>query len=156
MFSTADKNFATGYYHWFFLIQPDGLPEKLIGSDPEYYLKEKLKRWSGKNKDFDNKAVMEYVRCFSSYEAIAASCSDYRAAATIDLEHDEQDFEKKIKCPLLVLWGNEGFVHRTYDVLQTWEDKADNVMGKALNSGHFLAEENPAETLEEMRRFFNN
>ncbi|HSG30085.1 MAG TPA: alpha/beta hydrolase [Thermodesulfobacteriota bacterium] len=156
MFSKADKIFATGYYHWFFLIQPGGLPEKMIGSDPEYYLTEKLKRWSGKNKDFHNNAVIEYVRCFSSPDAIAASCADYKAAASIDLEHDEKDFNNKIICPLLVLWGNEGFVHRTYDVLQTWEEKAENVTGKALNSGHFVAEENPQETLDEILSFFKN
>jgi len=154
MFSTADKNFATGYYHWFFLIQPGGLPEKLIGSDPEYYLTEKLKRWSGKNKSFDDEAVSEYVRCFSSTDAITASCEDYRAAATIDLIHDEADFEEKINCPLLVLWGNEGFVHRTYDVLETWKEKAHHVQGNALNSGHFIAEENPEETLAELSVFF--
>lgn len=154
MFKTADKNFATGYYHWFFLIQPDGLPEKMIGADPEYYLKEKLKRWSGKNKNFSADAVKEYVRCFSTPEAIHASCEDYRAAATIDLLHDEQDLDKKVLCPLHVLWGNEGFVHRTYDVLSTWRDKALNVTGKAIKSGHFLPEENPEETLEELCKFF--
>jgi haloacetate dehalogenase len=70
--------------------------------------------------------------------------------------HDEQDFEQKIKCYLLVLWGNEGFVHRTYDVLKTWKEKAQHVQGKALNSGHFLAEENPEETLSELNNFFND
>ncbi len=99
--------------------------------------------------------MKEYVRCFSNPRAIHASCEDYRAAATIDLIHDEQDYKKKIKCPLLVLWGNEGFVHRTYDVLQTWEEKAQNVQGIALNSGHFLAEENPEEALSELRAFFS-
>lgn len=156
MFSMADKHFATGYYHWFFLIQPGGLPEKLIGCDPEYYLTEKLKRWSGKNKDFDPEAVKEYIRCFSTPDGVRASCDDYRAAASIDMAHDESDFDERIKCPLLVLWGSEGFVHRTYDVLKTWEAKADHVQGKVLNSGHFLAEENPDETLEELIAFFNN
>jgi len=154
MFKTADKNFATGYYHWFFLIQPGGLPEKMIGADPEYFLKEKLNRWSGSNKNFSTDAITEYVRCFSTPEAIHASCEDYRASATIDLVHDEQDLHKKIKCPLLILWGNEGFVHRTYDVLSTWREKALNVTGKAINSGHFLPEENPGETLEELQNFF--
>ncbi|NIP39745.1 MAG: alpha/beta hydrolase [Candidatus Dadabacteria bacterium] len=156
MFSTIDKNFATGYYHWFFLIQPGGLPERLIGNDPKYYLEEKIGKWSGKNKNFSKQALQEYIRCFSSPDTIHASCEDYRAAASIDLEHDEADFEKKIKCPLLVLWGNEGFVHRTYDVLKTWEEKAINVQGEALNSGHFLPEENPQETLEQLSKFFND
>lgn len=155
MFTTADKEFATGYYHWFFLIQPDGLPEKLIGEDPEYYLAEILKRWSGKNKNFDPEAVREYSRCFSDPACIHGSCEDYRAAASIDLIHDEEDIDKKISCPLLVLWGNEGFVHRKYDVLDTWKQRASDVRGKALNSGHFIPEENPNQVLDELMRFFN-
>jgi len=155
MFTTADKEFATGYYHWFFLIQPDGLPEKLIGEDPEYYLAEILKRWSGKNKNFDPEAVREYSRCFSDPACIHGSCEDYRAAASIDLIHDEEDMDKKISCPLLVLWGNEGFVHRKYDVLDTWKQRASDARGKALNSGHFIPEENPNQVLDELMRFFN-
>lgn len=154
MFTTADKEFATGYYHWFFLIQPDGLPEKLIGEDPEYYLREILRRWSGKRKEFNPSAVSEYVRCFSASSCIHGSCEDYRAASTIDLEHDEEDMEKKIMCPLLVLWGNEGFVHRKYNVLEVWEKRAVNVTGKALDSGHFLPEENPKDVLYELKKFF--
>lgn len=156
MFKTADKNFATGYYHWFFLIQKDGLPEKMIGEDPGYYLNEKLKRWSGENKNFHPDAVKEYIRCFGSPEGIHASCEDYRAAASIDLEHDEKDMNKKIECPLLVLWGKEGFVHRTYDVLETWKERAENVSGRALDCGHFVPEENPDSTLREILKFFQS
>ena len=154
MFTTADKEFATGYYHWFFLIQPGGLPEKLIGSDPEYYLTEILKRWSGKNKNFDPETVKEYIRHFSDLECIHGSCEDYRAASSIDLVHDEEDMNKKIECPLLVLWGNEGFVHRKYDVLATWKERAVNLSGRALDSGHFLPEENPGQVLEELVNFY--
>ena len=153
MFKTADTEFATGYYHWFFLIQPGGLPEKLIGEDPEYYLTEILKRWSGKNKEFGPEVVAEYIRCFSDPDCIHGSCEDYRAASTIDLEHDEEDMDKKVLCPLLVLWGNEGFVHRKYDVLETWEERAANVTGKALDSGHFLPEENPTQVLASLKDF---
>ncbi len=153
MFTTADKEFATGYYHWFFLIQPDGLPEKLIGEDPAYYLTEILKRWSGKNKDFDSETVKHYIDAFSDPECIHGSCEDYRAASSIDLVHDEEDMDKKIECPLLVLWGNEGFVHRKYDVLETWKDRAKDVRGKALDSGHFVPEENPGQVLEELLNF---
>ena len=156
MFTTADKEFATGYYHWFFLIQPGGLPEKLIGDDPEYYLAEILKRWSGKNKEFHPEAVKNYLRCFSDPDCIHGSCEDYRAASTIDLEHDEEDMNNKISCPLLVLWGNEGFVHRKYDVLDTWEKRAANVTGKALDSGHFLPEENPDQVLAELMGFLKS
>lgn len=154
MYTTADKEFSTGYYHWFFLIQPDGLPEKLIGNDPEYYLTEILKRWSGKNKNFDPEIVKVYIKHFSDPECIHGSCEDYRAASSIDLIHDEEDMKKKIECPLLVLWGNEGFVHRKYDVLATWEKRADNISGKALDSGHFLPEENPGQVLQELVKFY--
>ena len=156
MFKTADKNFAAGYYHWFFLIQPDGLPERMIGCDPEYYLREKLRRWSAPGATFDEAAVREYVRCFSAPEAIHASCEDYRAAATIDLVHDEADFEKRIECPLLVLWGGMGFVHRTYDVLATWREKALDVRGGPLDCGHFLPEEKPEEVTAELLKFFSS
>ena len=155
MFTTADKEFATGYYHWFFLIQPGGLPEKLIGNDPEYYLTEILKRWSGENKDFDTGIVKEYIKHFSDPECIHGSCEDYRAASTIDLVHDEEDMNRKIECPLLVLWGNQGFVHRKYDVLATWKERAVIISGKAIDSGHFLPEENPGEVLEELVRFYD-
>lgn len=154
MFKTTDRDFATGYYHWFFLIQPDGLPEHMIGTDPAYYLAEKLKRWSAPGAVFAEEAMAEYLRCFSKPESIHASCEDYRASASIDLEHDEEDINKKVQCPLLVLWGTKGFVHRTYDVLAVWRDRAKQVEGKGIDCGHFLPEEAPAAVCEELLRFF--
>ena len=154
MFKTTDQHFATGYYHWFFLIQPDGLPEKMIGDDPAYYLKEKLKRWSASGAKFDDDAIDEYIRCFSQPETIHASCEDYRAAASIDLEHDEADLNKKIQCPLLVLWGEKGFIQCTYDVLDVWKEYANDVEGKALDSGHFMPEEVPETVSKELKSFF--
>ena len=156
MFTRADKAFATGYYHWFFLIQPDNLPEKMIGCDAEYYLKEKLRRWSASGARFDEKAVQEYVRCFSDPVSIHASCEDYRAAATIDLVHDEEDSGKKIACPLLVLWGAKGFINRTYYVIDTWREKALDVRGNTLDCGHFLPEEKPDEVCGELIKFFTS
>ena len=154
MFKTADKHFSTGYYHWFFLIQPDGLPEKMIGADPEYYLLEKLRRWSAPGAEFHPEAVKEYVRCFSDPRAIHASCEDYRAAASIDIVHDEEDTDARITCPLLALWGGKGFIHRTYDVLEVWREKALSVSGKPLDCGHFVPEEKPQETSAELLSFF--
>ncbi|WP_020677118.1 alpha/beta fold hydrolase [Geopsychrobacter electrodiphilus] len=154
MFKSTDQAFATGYYHWFFLIQPDGLPERMIGADPAYYLTEKLKRWSAPDALFAEAAVAEYNRCFSRPAAIHASCEDYRAAASIDLIHDEADLERKIDCPLLVLWGAEGFIQRRYDVLNVWRERATRVEGRGLPCGHFLPEEAPDEVIAELRRFF--
>ncbi len=128
----------------------------MIGCDPEYYLREKLRRWSAPGAVFDEEAVGEYVRCFSMPEAIHASCEDYRAAASIDLADDEADFEKRIECPLLVLWGGKGFVHRTYDVLATWREKAIDVRGGPLDCGHFLPEEKPEEVTDELVKFFSS
>jgi haloacetate dehalogenase len=96
------------------------------------------------------------VWCFSDPAAIHASCEDYRAAATIDLVHDEEDFDKKIACPLLALWGAKGFINRTYDVIDTWKEKAVNVQGRALDCGHFLPEEKPDELCGELIKFFSS
>jgi haloacetate dehalogenase len=154
MFRTADRHFATGYYHWFFLIQPDGLPERMIGADPAYYLTEKLRRWSAPGAVFDDEAVAEYLRCFSAKDSLHASCEDYRAAASIDLAHDQDDVDRKIQCPLLVLWGEKAFVNRTYDVVRIWQEHAVDVEGHALDCGHFLPEEAPAQTSRLLLRFF--
>ena len=156
MFKNTDQHFATGYYHWFFLIQPNGLPEHMIGADPAFYLDEKLKRWSAPESAFAPEAVAEYLRCFRDPQTIHASCEDYRAAASIDLQHDEEARHKKIRCPLLVLWGAKGFVHRTYDVLAVWHQYAEHVEGKALDCGHFLAEEDPTTVVQELLRFFGD
>ena len=154
VFATVDKEVATGYYHWFFLIQGANLPETLIGHDPAYYLQAKLRQWAGDVGAFDPEALAEYVRCFSDPAAIHASCEDYRAAASIDLEHDEADMDRPIGCPLLVLWGDKGLIDRHYDVLATWRERATEVRGRKLGCGHFLPEEKPEETLGELQAFF--
>lgn len=157
MFKNTDQAFATGYYHWFFLIQPDNLPENMIGSNPSYYLMEKLKRWSDKEvsfeEKFDENAVNKYIKSFDE-EGIHGSCEDYRAAATIDMNDDGKDRDRKINTPLLVLWGEKGFVNRTYNVLKVWEEYATNVQGKTLPCGHFLPEEKPQEVILELKNFF--
>jgi len=154
MFKQIDQTIATSYYHWFFLIQDKGVPEHLIGLDPDFYLNDKLNRWSQYPEQFDNAIVNQYLRCFKDPATIHATCEDYRAAASIDLEHDEADLDKKVGCPLLVLWGKHGIMGKHFDMLDIWQQKADNVTGKALDSGHFLAEEAASETLEHLLNFF--
>ncbi|MGF6175387.1 alpha/beta fold hydrolase [Ensifer sp. 4252] len=153
MYAMSDKRFATAYYHWYFLIQPFDLPEHLIGLAPDYYLIHKLKAWSRVPDAFSQEAIAEYVRHFRDPEAIHASCEDYRASATIDLEHDAADAHRKIPHPLLVLWGKLGVVGQLFDVVDAWRERADDVQGAGLACGHFLAEEAPEETLQLLTDF---
>ncbi len=153
MYETTDRRFATAYYHWFFLIQPAGFPERLIGADPGFYLQSKLGAWGKAGGAIAPEARAEYLRCFSKPETIHASCEDYRASAGIDLEHDRQD-TGKLPMPLLALWGAQGFVGGAYDVLATWRQVADDVRGQPVPGGHFLPEEAPEETLAALLAFF--
>jgi haloacetate dehalogenase len=155
VFKSIDQFMATAYYHWFFLIQPYDLPEKLIGADPLYYLHKKLGGWGSGLQVFAPEALAEYERCFNNSATIHATCEDYRAAASIDLVHDEVDRQRRITCPVLALWGANGFVHRGYDVLAVWRDYAAEVRGQALPAGHFLAEERPEETTAELLAFLS-
>ena len=157
VFSHVDKALALGYDHWFFLAQENDLPEVLIGAQPEFYLRRKLERWSGPDAVFDEEATAEYVRCFSDPDAVRGSTEDYRAAATIDLEHDEADAQsgRKIGVPLLALWGEAGFVGNAYDVLEVWREYADDVRGHAVRGGHYLPEEAPEETLAALTDFLS-
>ena len=142
----TDMEFATGYYHWFFLIQPADLPERMIGADPEFFLRRKMGQWSGKGTLFDDAAMAEYVRCFSMPETIHASCEDYRAAATIDMVHDRDDMAR----------GAKGLVARKFDVLAAWRERAEDVTGGTLDCGHFLAEELPDDTFSRLREFLGD
>ncbi|MFQ5783903.1 MAG: alpha/beta fold hydrolase [Alphaproteobacteria bacterium] len=154
LYATADRALATAYWHWFFLIQPFDLPERLIGADPEYYLRRLFARWGAAATAFSPAAMREYLRCFSDPATIHASCEDYRAAASVDLEHDRSDLDRKLACPLLVLWGEQGAMHRLYDVLACWRERARDVSGRALGCGHYLPEEAPGETADELIGFF--
>jgi haloacetate dehalogenase len=155
MYMSADKTFATVYYHWFFLIQRYDLPERLIESQPEYYLRTFLKRGSADIAAFPPEVVEDYVRCFSNPATIHATCEDYRASASIDLAHDEADMSQKVTCPLLALWSEKGFVGRKYDVLETWRERASDVRGGTIPGGHFLPEEAPDQTYRTLRDFLS-
>ncbi|WP_310450515.1 alpha/beta hydrolase [Sulfuritalea sp.] len=153
-FELTDQALATAYFHWFFLIQAQPLPERMIAADPESWLRGCLTRWSmGNEQAFAPAAVAEYLRCFSNADAIRASCDDYRAAAGIDLAHDRADARRRVGVPLLVLWGARGFVGRNYDVLALWREKAADVRGAAIDCGHFLPEEAPTEVANYLREF---
>lgn len=154
VYGTVGKDLATAYYHWFFFIQPYDLPETLIGADPAYYLRKKLGGWGTSLDTFAPEALAEYERCFDA-ATIHASCEDYRAAASIDLVHDDADREdgREVACPLLALWGGRGVMERIYDVEAVWREYARDVRGRPLDAGHFLAEEKPEETTQELANF---
>ena len=148
-FSRADMSFGIGYWHWFFLAQPYDLPERLLAADPENTL------FRGGNETFAPEALEEYLRCLRDPETIHAICEDYRAAATIDFLHDAEDREagRRVTSPMLILWGSKGNLGEWYDVLEIWRGWADDVRGRALDSGHYIPEEAPEETLSEIREF---
>jgi haloacetate dehalogenase len=155
MYERTTMEFARLYYHWFFLIQPAPLPETLIGGDPMLFLRTKLGAWGSSGTQlFDPRALSEYERCFTP-EAIHAMCEDYRAAASIDLEHDRADAHLRIDCPLHVLWGDRGVVHRLFSPLMDWRERAAGpVTGAPLPGGHYIAEELPERLVEEICAFF--
>jgi len=150
MYERTEMRFATLYYHWFFLIQPAPLPERMIGGDPAHFLRWTLGGWGSRGLGFiEPEALAEYERCFCRAEAIHASCEDYRAGATIDLEHDRASRAagEQIACELLVVWGKRGVVGRLYDPVALWRAQcAAKVTGQELDPGHFLAEELRDET----------
>lgn len=148
-FRRTTMEFALGYWHWFFLAQPYPVPERLIGANPDnFYFRE--------SRDlFDPAALDDYLRCAHDPDTIHAMCEDYRAGATCDFQLDEADRGKRrIDCPMLVLWGRQGALEQWYDVLAIWRDWATDVRGRALDCGHYLAEEAPVATYEELRAFF--
>src|SRR5436190_525363 len=134
-FANVDKEMATGAFNWFFSIQPDGLPERLIGAEPAFYLHWILDHWSGRKGALAPEAVAEYERCFDA-AMIRATNEEFRAAATVDLAHDEADKGRKISCPTLLLWSAASWTN--FDVLEVWRSRAEDVRGAAFDCGHFL------------------
>ena len=166
MYAATDMRFAQAYYHWFLLIQPAPLPERLLGADPTFFLHRALGGFGGPGPTGPDKtglayiepeALANYERCFGRPEALHASCEDYRASAGIDLEHDRaaRAAGQKIGCDTLVLWGERGVVHKLFDPLALWQAQcAAPVSGEAMAAGHFIPEERPAEIAAQLLRHF--
>jgi len=156
MYENTSRAFATAYWHWFFLIQPPPLPEALIDSDPVRYLRSVMGKRHAGLAAFAPSALAEYERCVSIAGTAQAICADYRASATIDLEHDRADTAaaRKLDLPLRVLWGEHGAVGKSFDVLALWRERAHEVAGHSLPCGHYIAEEAPALLLEQAFEFF--
>jgi haloacetate dehalogenase len=159
MYDRSDKDFAAAYYHWYMLIQPHPLPERLIGGNARFYLHWTLGGWGANGIDHvEPHALAEYERCFCTPHAIHAACEDYRAAATIDLVHDRASRAAghRIACDTLVMWGERGIVHRFFDPVALWQAQCSTrVAGRlCVGAGHFIPEEQPEETAAALREFF--
>jgi len=150
----VDRHFAVKTYHWGFLAREGGLPEHMIGLDPDYYLNYTIRSWAGSKGQFPDDVLEEYRRCFRRPATIKAACADYRAALGIDDAIDRADRKqgRRISCPVLILWG-EQYSIATNPILNIWQRWADDVRGKAINCGHFLAEEAPDQMLDAVREF---
>ena len=153
MYARTDQAFATRYFWWFFLIQAAPLPEHMIEADPEFFLRHHLVGQSRTPGVPSERLIQEYLRCYLVPGTVHAICEDYRAAATIDLEHDAADAHVRLEMPLLALWGAKGVVGNTYDVLATWREKALAVEGMALDCGHSIQEEAPEQTAAALVEF---
>jgi len=155
MYEKTSNQFARSYWHWFFLIQPAPMPERLIEADPSAYVRDVLGRRSAGLAPFDARALAEYVRCIELPGAAHGLCEDYRASASIDLIHDQLDIDKKnfLHQPLLVLWGEQGVVNQCFEPLKEWTKLAVNVKGHALPCGHYIPEEAPELMLSQVQSF---
>jgi haloacetate dehalogenase len=157
LLNNVTRSWATFSWHWFFMIQPYDFPERMMNADPEFYIKKKLAKTKQGLSFFDEAALAEYIRCIRNPATVHAMCEDYRATFTIDLEMDTKDFEagRKITCPVMLLWGATGGVGRNHKSMEIWPAYASDIRGgKAVPSGHYLSEEAPNETYEELRAFF--
>jgi haloacetate dehalogenase len=145
MWERADRRFAADSFHWGFLAQGRGLPERMIGADPDFWLDTVCRKWARDFRALDD-AIAEYRRCFRRPEVIAATCADYRAGATLDDAHDRADLDagRRIECPVLAIWS-ANFAHRMNgaDPLDIWRRFAVDVRGFAVDCGHFIPEEAP-------------
>ena len=153
----ADRSFALDFWIWFFLAQPADLPERIVGANPNTFLDYMLDGWSARQGSFPREVRDAYARSFGNPETLHAICEEYRAAVTLDYEHDEVDRGRcRIECPVLALWGGRGALPGWYDVLAVWREWADDVRGGALDCGHFLPEEAPDETYSQLHTFLTS
>jgi haloacetate dehalogenase len=154
LYTHVDQAWATAYYHWFFYLQPGGLPERMIGLDPIGYLHSLLGGWGSGLGVFAPEALAEYERCFADPAALHAMLEDYRAGASIDLEHDRADLDRRVEVPLLALWGSRSVVARSpVDPLDVWRERGTDVRGATVDARHFVVEEQPEATLAGLERF---
>lgn len=154
MFMDTNRHVAAAYWHWYFLQQPEPFPERVIGNDPDLFYETCLLGWGAtKLSGFDQEMLADYRRAWRDPGMIHGSCSDYRAAASVDLEHDQADIEKKVECPALAFWGSAGLMHKYFDLAAEWKKRCSNLETAALPGGHFFVDQFPAETADILGKF---
>ena len=153
MYESTDMAFAKAYYHWFLMLQPSPLAEKMTAAVAPYHVLAGSGLSSQGLKAFDKAALAEYERCFADPRTIHATCEDYRASGGIDLDHDRAGRGRKIAMPVHVLYGARGVVGKQFDCMATWREVARQVTGRKIDCGHFIPEEAPVQTLTEIQKF---
>jgi haloacetate dehalogenase len=147
MLMETNRKVAGSYWHWYFLSQPEPFPERLIGNDPDFFYETSLVGWGATRiSEFDPQMLAEYRRAWRDPAMIHGSCSDYRAAVSIDLEHDTADIDRKVHCPTLVLYGSAGQMAQLFDIPAQWRKRCLDVRDATLPGGHFFVDQFPDET----------
>jgi haloacetate dehalogenase len=156
MFTRTNRHVAGAYWHWYFLSTPAPFAETMIGHDPDTFYETCLTGWGASDiTSFDTEMLAEYRRCWRLPEAIHGSCSDYRAAATIDLEHDEADIDNKVACPALAFWGSRGVMHELFDMEAEWQERCADLQVASLPGGHFFVDQFPEQTATVLKVFLD-
>lgn len=154
MYAQTSAEFASIYWHWFFLIQQSPIPETIIGQNPVEFWKLKCFNQAGGENPFHPDALAEYLAAFRDPKTIHASCEDYRAASTIDTRHDDEDGKSRLLAPIQVIWAKNGAIGKCFDPVALWQQRADHVSGEAVDLTHYMAEEKPEEIASKMKQFF--
>lgn len=154
MFVDTNRRIAGAYWHWYFLSQPEPFPEHMIGLDANTFYETCLLGWGATSlANFDREQLEDYRRCWRDPGMIHGSCSDYRAAASIDLDHDAADIGIKVTCPTLAFWGSKGVMHGLFDLAAEWRKRCTHVATASLPGGHFFPDQFPDETAERLLHF---
>jgi len=152
LYENVDRNFAEKYWFWFFFTAPAPVPETMVAANPEFYM---TVSFFGQRDKVEDAAFANFVRTMSRKNAAHAQCEDYRAGASIDLEIDKADLDKKLTMPLFVLWGDNNPLNKNVDIVSIWQERALDVRGHGVPSGHWLPEEVPDQLIKEVSAFID-